>query len=81
MSRVRDAATAAEVTAILGRLDDDVMMRILATGATAAEVLEAYTWLAADDQIGTETERGPRGVAAGVFDILRREEAEAQEPR
>jgi hypothetical protein len=73
-------ATAAEIVKIVGPLDDAVLVRILATGATAAEVLEAFTWASADDQIGTELERRPRGAAAAVYDILKQEEPEPDEP-
>ena len=49
-------------------------MRIVETEATQAEVLEAFTWATADDQIATELGHRPRGVVALVYDILRREE-------
>jgi hypothetical protein len=74
------AATAEEIVKIVGPLDDAVLMRIIETGATAAEVLEAFTWTTADDQIGTELERGPRGVVAQVYEILKLEEPEPDEP-
>ena len=48
-------------------------MRIVATEATAAEVLEAFTWAVADDQIGTELEQAPRGAVARVYEILKQE--------
>jgi len=44
-------------------------------------VLEAFTWVTADDQIGTELEQRPRGVVARVYDILKSEEPEPDEPR
>ena len=56
-------------------------MRIVETEATAAEVLEAFTWTIADDQIGTELEHRLRGVVARVYDILKREEPEPDERR
>jgi hypothetical protein len=72
-------ATAAEVIKIVGPLDDAVVMRIVATKATAAEVLEAFTWAAADDQIGTELERSPRGAVARVYEILKQEEPDSDD--
>ena len=54
-------ASANEVRTIIGPLDDAVIAQIVATGATAAEVLEAYTWFMADDQLGTELERTRHG--------------------
>ncbi|HVH75571.1 MAG TPA: hypothetical protein VM755_11730 [Stellaceae bacterium] len=80
MTELPRPATASEVVEILGRADDDLVMRILATGASAAEVLEAFTWANADDQIGTELERRPRGAAARVYEILKSEEPEPEEP-
>ena len=43
MSAVAQTATASEIVAICGPLDDGVIARIRDTGATAAEVLEAFT--------------------------------------
>jgi hypothetical protein len=81
MKRNARPATAAEITGIVGPLDDAVLIRIVETEATPAEVLEAFTWATADDQIGTELERGPRGVVARVYEILKRDEPEADERR
>jgi len=69
-------ATAAEIIKIIGPLDDAVVMRIVATNATVEEVLEAFTWATADDQIGTELEQGPRGAVSQVYEILKQEEPE-----
>jgi hypothetical protein len=66
MRRTSQPATAAEIVAIVGELDDAVIMRILETRATAAEILEAITWANADDQIGTELDHGPRGAVTRV---------------
>jgi hypothetical protein len=73
-------ATASEIVAIVGPLDDAVVMSILNTGATPEEVLEAFTRATSDDQIGTETERTSRGRVAAVCDILQSVEAEQEEP-
>ena len=79
MNSVARPATAAEITAICGPLDDGVIARILATGATASEVLEAFTWYSADDQIGTETQRHRHGKVGAVYDILVQEEPDPDE--
>ena len=79
MSQISPPATAEEVLEIVGPLDDSVLMRIVETEATPAEVLEAFTWASADDQIGTELEHGPRGAVARVYEILKREEPEPDE--
>ena len=80
MTESSRAATGGEIVKIVGPLKDAVLMRIIETGATAAEVLEAFTWTTADDEIGTELERGPRGVVAQVYEILKAEEPEPDEP-
>ena len=74
-------ATAAEIVDITGPLEDSVVVAILDTGATPAEVLEAYTWANADDQIGTELDHGPRGAVVRVCEILQREQPEEDERR
>jgi hypothetical protein len=79
MKHMARPATTHEIIEIVGSLDDAVLMRILATRATAAEVLEAITWADADDQIGTELERGPRGAVERVYEILKSEEPEPDE--
>jgi hypothetical protein len=81
MNTVVQAATASEIVAICGHLDDGVVARIVATGATPAEVLEAFTWFSADDQIGTELQHGRTGAVGAVYDILMEEEPEPDEPR
>ena len=75
------AATAAEIREILGPLDDSVLTQIIETEATSAEVLEAFTWFTADDQLGTEIGRGPHGVVLRVYEILRMAEPEPDEWR
>ena len=79
MNAIARPATAAEITAICGHLDDGVVARILATKATATEVLEAFTWYSADDQIGTETQRHRRGAVGAVYNILMQEEPDPDE--
>ena len=81
MTQISQPATAAEIIEIVGPLEDAVLMRIVETAATPSEVLEAFTWVTADDQIGTELEHRPRGAVAQVFDILKREELEPDERR
>ena len=79
MSQISRPATAEEIIEIVGPLDDSVLMRIVEAEATPAEVLEAFTWATADDQIGTELEHGPRGAVARVYEILKREEPQPDE--
>jgi hypothetical protein len=71
-------ATASEIVAICGSLDDRAILDIVATGATAAEVIEAHTWLMADDRLGPELQRRPSGRVGQICDILAAD-AEAEE--
>jgi hypothetical protein len=81
MNSTLQSVTASEIIEIVGHLDDGVIARILATGATPAEVLEAFTWATADDQIGTELRHGRSGVAGEVYEILMQEEPDPEELR
>ena len=79
MSVMLRPATASEIIEICGDLDDGVVIRILATGASPAEVLEGFTWATADDQIGTELRHGRVGAAGAVYEILLQEEPDPEE--
>ena len=81
MTQISRPATAAEIIEIVGPLEDAVLMRIVETAATPSEVLEAFTWATADDQIGTELEHRPRGAVAQVYEILKREQPEPDQRR
>jgi hypothetical protein len=70
MTTETQTATASDIKAIVGPLEDAVVARIIATGATPAEVLEAFTWANADDQIGTELRHGRHGAVGEVYEIL-----------
>ena len=71
MKQIARPATAAEITEIVGPLDEAVLMRIVDTKATPAEVLKALAWATADDHIGTELEHRPLGLVGRVYDILK----------
>jgi hypothetical protein len=73
MSAERQPATAEEIVHIVGRVENGTVAAILATGATRDEVLEANTWLTADDDMHRELHRQPRGVVAQVLNILEAE--------
>jgi hypothetical protein len=79
MSVMLRPATASEIIEICGYLDDGVVTRILATGASPAEVLEGFTWATADDQIGTELRHGRVGAGGAVYEILMQEEPDPEE--
>jgi hypothetical protein len=61
---------------ICGRLDDLKIAEIVATGATTAELMEARTWLAADDYLGASLGRQVTGRVARLVELLRADEGE-----
>jgi ribosomal protein S28E/S33 len=63
-------AKMSDVVDIIGPLDASAVSSILATGATAAEVLEAKTRLLAGNDAGRDIDRTPSGRVAQVYDIL-----------
>lgn len=67
------AATAGEIRAIVGPLEDSVIAAITAVGATREEILEAQTWLASDDCLHRALHHSLSGRAAAIFDILEAE--------
>ncbi len=69
----RRTATAEEISTIVGAVENGTLAAIVATGATREEVLEANTWLTADDQMHRELHHAPGGVVARVLAILEAE--------
>ena len=67
--------TAAALNRILRDLDDATRARIIATGASEAEVLQAQQWLAADDDLNLDHAHGKSGVVGAVYEILLETEA------
>ena len=62
----RVPAATAEIRAIVGDIDD----AIRDTGATAAEVLEAFMWASSDEELGSELGHSRSGPAGQVYEIL-----------
>jgi hypothetical protein len=72
--------TAEDVRRIVGRIGDDRVTAILAAGATAAQVTEAFTWLTGGDEyLGGELQRPLKGVVAAVYEILKPDWPDAAE--
>ena len=72
-------ASAEEVRKIVGRISDDRLTAILATGATAAQVTEAFTWLTSDEYVAARGQPPLTGVVAEVYEILKTEAADVEE--
>jgi len=75
MSRV----TREEIIDIVGRINDFRIAEIIATGATAAEVMEAFTWMTADEHLAGDLGKPLSGTVAQVYDILRADEPDWEE--
>lgn len=78
-TEVPAALSAAEVQQIAGPLDSAVVARIIATGATAAELLEAYQWLMADDHIVDGPGRPLSGRVREIYEMLEAELPDVEE--
>lgn len=65
-----EVASAAEIRAILGPIDETLLIEIQRTGASAAEVLEAFTRLEEDDAVGKVVRRPATATVVEVMAIL-----------
>ena len=59
---------------IVGRIDDQRIADIIELGATEADLLEAWTWLAGKEVSGRFEHQRPAGRAALLCDILSSDE-------
>lgn len=70
----RQTATAAEIRQLVGDVDDAVVSSILATGASAAQVLQAVQWFRDGGELEDEAGHEPHGAVKAVYEILQAEE-------
>ena len=68
-----------DVIAIVGTLDDDRIAEIIATGASAAELTEAFTWLSQNGEAGARLGHSLSGTVARLYEILKRDEPPARD--
>jgi hypothetical protein len=61
-------ASAAEIRRLLGPVEESLIAAVLATGATAGDVIEARAWTEADEV--TDQQHAPTGIVGEVYDIL-----------
>jgi hypothetical protein len=59
-----------DVLRIAGRLEDASLAAILATGATAQELVEAMTWVERKDEAGAMLRHPLEGRVASLYRIL-----------
>jgi hypothetical protein len=72
-------AAANEVIATFGPLDADLIARIVATGASEAQLLEAKAWMAADHYMGPAGKPPPTGAVKEVCELIEGAEADFEE--
>lgn len=66
--------TAADVREIVGHLEDDVVLDILATGADAEEVMEAFVRFSGNTSLGEDLEKPAGPIVLQVVEILARDQ-------
>jgi hypothetical protein len=59
-----------QITAVLGPIDRETAASIAATGASVAELEEAWAWLQSDEALVNQGRPLPKGKAAELIDIL-----------
>jgi hypothetical protein len=64
------ALTRKDVTEMFGELEDVVIAKIMATGATVEELAEAHAWLANDEPLMNAGRPLPSGRVARLADIV-----------
>lgn len=73
LTKPKRVVTKEDIDEIVGRLDDAVTSAIIATGASREELLEAYSWLTADDAQHRRLHSAPRGTIAQLYELLEAE--------
>ena len=70
------AMSAADVTAILGLVDDALVAEIISTGATREDLAQAWYWLNSDEALINEGRPLPSGKVAELAELLSADEDE-----
>ncbi len=68
--------TSQDVIAVLGPVDRALIAEIIATGAEAEELAEAWAWVNSDEALIGEGRRLPNGKVAELVDLLSEDEEE-----
>lgn len=72
--------TSREVADVLGAVDETLVTEVIATGATQAELAEAWAWVSNDEALMGEGRRLPTGRVAALVDLLADDEEDLDEP-
>lgn len=68
--------TSDDVITILGPVDETLVADVIATGATQAELAEAFSWVSNDEAFIGEGRHLPAGRVAALVDLLTADEEE-----
>ncbi|TCA08322.1 hypothetical protein [Rhizobium leguminosarum] len=70
--------TSKDVIAVLGPADETLVAEVIATGATQAELAEAFEWASNDEALMGEGRPLPTGRVAALVDLLSSDEEEPE---
>ncbi|MEI9421149.1 hypothetical protein O7A70_08225 [Mesorhizobium sp. Cs1299R1N1] len=73
---MRTALTKDDVTSVLGPIEEATVAEIIATGASAEELREAWAWLNEDEALMSEGRPLPGTRVAALIGLLEPEEEE-----
>jgi hypothetical protein len=65
-----------DVRAVVGPIDETLLADILATGASAQELAEAWAWVSADEALVNAGRALPSGRVAQLIDLLEPDEGD-----
>ncbi|MGK6312631.1 hypothetical protein [Neorhizobium sp. DT-125] len=68
--------TSDDVITILGPVDETLVADVIATGATQAELAEAFAWVSNDEALIGEGRHLPAGRVAALVELLTDDEEE-----
>jgi hypothetical protein len=64
-----------DIEGVCGRVSDDVVVALIDTGGTLADLEVAYQWAVSADDVMGKTGHSLTGPAAAIYDILMSENA------
>jgi hypothetical protein len=70
--------TSDDIIAVLGPVDNALVAEVIATGATQAELAEAFAWANNDEALIGEGRPLPTGRTAALIDLLVSDEEELE---
>lgn len=68
-----ESLTREQITEIVGNAEDADIVAILETGASAAQLTEAFQWVEQKGDLGAEVQHPMDGVVARLYEILESE--------